>query len=187
MRTFGVVVRDEEHERKPALRLGCEEAGVQAFALERVDERFGAAVRPGVVRAGAGVPRTMALAGLAEEPLEGIVGEHAPHADAARVEERERVLEEDDRVRRAQRRSQLRVDEPARQVDGDEEVAPADLVTMTVPSPLTAASAVEPADALGVDGDVPRSHDVEAAVSRALAREQQSEPVRAVSAQDAVR
>src|SRR5436190_2817884 len=154
VRALAVVVGDEEHDRKVALWFGVKGLAVQALVLDRAVEPLDPAVRPGVVRLGPGVADPERRCALVERPLvpRPVVGEDPLDPDALGVEGRERVLEEPDRVGVSAARPQLGDDHPARQIDGDVQLAPADLLA-EAPGVASSAAAVQTAQALGVHRD----------------------------------
>ena len=119
MRSFGVVVGEEQPDRKIALWFGMENGCVQAFALDRADEALDSAVGPRVIGPHPGVTDPERGTALIESALVpgAVVGEHTTHADAVAIEEGQGVGHERRRVEIARTGSHLGVHEPTRQID----------------------------------------------------------------------
>jgi len=136
------------------------------------------------------VPQPKRRRGLAEAALvpRAVVGEHATHADPLRVEERDRVVKEADRVDPPRGLQQLGIDEPAREVDRHVEMAPADLAWARAAAGVAVpAAAVDRAERLDVHGDeLARLAHVDAPEAAWRLGEGVREPIGAVAAEDAV-
>jgi len=191
VRALGVVVRDIERDRKGPLGIGAEtRTGVDALALDRADERLRSAVGPGVVRLGTAVADPRGRAGSRERRTEAVVGEDAMNADAAPIEERDRRAQEPKAVGVAHPWTELGVHQPAREVDCNEQMLPADVAAVVVRvmlRPAPAATPLEAAEALDVDRDIPRRHHHEATAGRSVDGEQLTQPRRAEPSQHGVR
>ena len=194
MRAFGVVVTEEERDRKVAFFVRVEFAGVEALALDRPIESFDAAVGPGVIGPSVAVAQATPGEVFAEAAQVAIpvVSEHALHANAPAVEEGHCGIDEGDRVVGSVGLAQLGEREPAGEVDRHVQVTPTDFPQRpglaVMHQPATPAAAAQPADALGVDGhQLARLGDLEVTEPPRRLGEQVGQSVRLVPAQDPVR